>query len=143
MDEAVFSQFLARQGKKASVIAGLVEQVRQFEAHLAQHGRKTLATAEARQMLAEQSGVPAAVILELVKLADLARLGGLKGIRARLYYEAGADTLEKIAAYEPEELGAMLADFVARTGFDGIAPLPKEVRNAVANAGRLPKLVHV
>jgi hypothetical protein len=98
-------------------------------------------TAEARQQLSEETGVPLKGILELVKLSDLSRLGGLKGIRARLYYEAGVDTLEKMAGWEPEELQTMLADFVNRSGFQGIAPLPKEVKNGVMAAKTLPKIV--
>jgi hypothetical protein len=95
----------------------------------------------ARQELAEQSGVPVGAILELVKLSDLSRLGGVKSIRARLYFDAGVDTLEKMAEWDPEELRAMLIEFVEQTGFDGIAPLPKEARNAVETAGKLPGIV--
>jgi len=91
--------------------------------------------------LAEQTRVPLDAILEFVKLSDLARIAGLKSIRARLYHDAGADTIEKLAQWDPEELGAMLAAFVERTGFDGIAPLPKEARHAVENAQKLPKIV--
>jgi hypothetical protein len=32
----------------------------------------------------------------------------------------------------------MLIKFVERTGFKGIAPLPKELRNAIARARQLP-----
>jgi hypothetical protein len=94
-----------------------------------------------RQTLVEQTGVPLDAILELVKLSDLARLGGVKGIRARLYHDSGVDTLEKMALWDPAELRAMLIEFVEQTGFDGIAPLPKEARNAVETARRLPKIV--
>ncbi len=94
-----------------------------------------------RQALAGKTGIPPAAILEYVKLSDLARIQGLKGIRARLYYDAGVDTLEKLAAWDPEELRAMLSDFVQRTGFEGIAPLPKEASSAVAKAKRLPRVV--
>ena len=96
---------------------------------------------EKRKSLAEQAGVPEKTILELVKLSDLARLPGVKGIRARLYYDAGVDSVEKLAAWEPEALLAMTAAFVERTGFDGIAPLPKEVSSTIANARKLPKIV--
>jgi hypothetical protein len=99
------------------------------------------ATAAARQQLAAAAGVPEAAILELVKLSDLSRLGGLKSVRARLYYDAGADTIEKIAGWEPEELQTILAGYVARTGFAGIAPLPKEVSNCVRLARQLPAVV--
>jgi hypothetical protein len=98
-------------------------------------------TLEARERLAAATGIPPAAVLELVKLSDLARIGGIKGIRARLYCDAGADTPETIAGWEPEPLHAMLADFVARSGFDGTAPLPKEVQYTVATARRLPRVV--
>lgn len=94
-----------------------------------------------RRALAERAGVPPDAVLELVKLADLARIPGLKEIRARLYYDAGVDTVEKLAAWDPVELREMLIGFVERTGFDGIAPLPKEAASAVATAQSLPKVV--
>jgi predicted RecB family nuclease len=50
--------------------------------------------------LATQTGIPVEVVLELVKLSDLARLPGVKGIRARLYYDAGVDTVENLASFE-------------------------------------------
>ena len=98
-------------------------------------------TPQDRLALAEETGVPPEVVVEYVKLADLARVPGLKGIRARLYYDAGVDTLEKLAVWDPEELRTMLIGFVERTGFDGIAPLPKEAASAVATARRLPAVV--
>jgi hypothetical protein len=94
-----------------------------------------------REALSAQTGVPLDAILEFVKLSDLARIPGMKGIRARLYHDAGVDTIEKLAAWDPEELGAKLTEFVGRTGFDGIAPLPKEVAFSVTTARRLPKII--
>ena len=98
-------------------------------------------TPQDRLALAKRTGVPPQAVLEYVKLSDLARVPGLKGIRARLYYDAGVDTLEKLAGWDPEELRGSLIDFVERTGFDGIAPLPKEAASAVATAKRLPAVV--
>jgi len=44
------------------------------------------------------------------------KIGGhVKGIRARLYYDAGIDSVEKMADWEPEALRRMVAEFVART----------------------------
>lgn len=97
-------------------------------------------TPKLRQALAEQTGLPMKVLLEYVTLSDLARLGAVRSVRARLYYDAGL-TPEIIATWEPEELHAMLVKFVNHTKFDGIAPLPKEVRNLVDDARCLPKLV--
>jgi hypothetical protein len=97
-------------------------------------------TPKLRQALAKQSGLPLEVILEYVTLSDLARLGAVRSVRARLYYDAGL-TPETIAIWEPKELRAMLVDYVNRTGFEGIAPLPKEVHNLVTEARKLPKIV--
>lgn len=98
-------------------------------------------TKDKREALSKSSGVPLDEILELVKLSDLARIPGLKNIRARLYYEAGVDSIEKLASWKAEELRAMLIDFVEETGFDGIAPWPKEAKSAVETARRLPRIV--
>jgi hypothetical protein len=98
-------------------------------------------TQKQRATLAEEAGVPEEAILELVKLSDLARLPGVKGIRARLYYAAGIDSVGKMASWETEALRIMVAEYVERTGFDGIPPLPKEARSTVANAQRLPEVV--
>jgi hypothetical protein len=35
----------------------------------------------------------------------------------------------------------MLIDFVQRTGFNGIAPLPKEAEFTVKEAKRLPRII--
>jgi hypothetical protein len=98
-------------------------------------------TGSERTTLTEETGIPLEVIVELVKLSDLARLSGVKGIRARLYLDAGVDTVDAMAEWDPEDLRAMLADFVERTGFDGIAPLPMEARSTVTQARNLPKVV--
>jgi predicted flap endonuclease-1-like 5' DNA nuclease len=98
-------------------------------------------TLDARQKLADETGLPLDAILEFVKLSDLARIPGIKSIRGRLYHDAGVDTLEKMAQWDPAALRAMLIEFVERTGFDGIAPLPGEAAFSVARAKELPKLV--
>lgn len=98
-------------------------------------------TPKARQSLADRTSVPIDAVLELVKLSDLARIPGVKGIRARFYYDAGIETPEELARWDPEELRATMVEFVERTGFEGIAPLPAEARFTVAQAGKLPKVV--
>ena len=98
-------------------------------------------TRQQRATLVKETGIPEPVILELVKLSDLARLPGVKGIRARLYYLAGVDSIRKMASWEPEALRQMVADYVQRTGFEGLPPLPKEVSSTIANARNLPILI--
>jgi hypothetical protein len=94
-----------------------------------------------RQRLAQQTNISPQTILELVKLSDLSRVPGIKQIRARLYYDAGVDTLEKLAGWEHEALRNKMVEYVERTGFDGIAPLPKEVQSSIEAARQLPKIV--
>lgn len=94
-----------------------------------------------RQELSQRTGIPVNAILEFVKLSDLSRIFGVKGTRARLYHDSGVDTIEKMAQWDPKALRAMLVDFVQRTGFDGIATLPKEAEFTVAEAKKLPKVV--
>lgn len=94
-----------------------------------------------RENLAKETGIPAEYILELVKLSNLARIPGVKAIRARLYYDAGLDTLEKIAKWDPEEMREMLKEFIKKNDFNSVAPLPKEARMTVTLAKHLPKIV--
>jgi len=54
---------------------------------------------------------------------------------------AGVDTPEAIAQWEPETLRMILIEFVARTGFGGITPLPKEVLRTTERLRRLTKIV--
>ena len=98
-------------------------------------------TRRKREELVARTGIPAEAILELVKLSDLTRIFGVKSIRARLYYDAGIDTVNKMAKWNPNKLRTMLIDFVKRTGFNGIAPLPKEAEFTVKEAQRLPKII--
>lgn len=87
--------------------------------------------------ISERCGVPPEAIMELLRLSELSRIPGIKGTRARLYYEAGIDTLEKLAQWDPEEMREMLVEFVGRTGFKGVAPWPREAEYSVEAAKRL------
>ncbi|MFX0097701.1 MAG: DUF4332 domain-containing protein [Candidatus Hodarchaeota archaeon] len=98
-------------------------------------------TKNGRKKLSERTGIPLDAILEFVKLSDLARIPGIKSIRARLYYDAGIDSVEKMASWNPKELREMLVEFVKRTQFEGIAPLPKEAEFSVKKAKELQKIV--
>jgi hypothetical protein len=48
-----------------------------------------------------------------------------------------------MAEWEPEALRLMVVQYVERTGFEGVPPLPKEVSSTVANASHLPKVVSI
>ncbi|MBN2082113.1 DUF4332 domain-containing protein [bacterium] len=94
-----------------------------------------------RRALAKRAGIKPAALLELVKLSDLSRLQGVKAVRTRLYYDAGLDTPAKFAGWTTPALREMLVEFVERTGFDGIASLPKEIEFTIEAAAQLPPLI--
>lgn len=98
-------------------------------------------TSKLRKQLSEESGLPKETILELVKLSNLARIGGLKSKRARLYYESGFDTVEKIAKSTPEEIVEAQRKYVEETNFDGTASVITETEFSVNLARYLPKIV--
>ncbi len=98
-------------------------------------------TKEGREKLAEKTEVPLSAILEMVKLADLSRIVGLKRKRARLFYDAGLDTLDKIAKWDSEKMQHMFVEFVERTRFDGSPPTLGEAEYTVKLAKYLPRIV--
>ena len=68
-------------------------------------------TRKQQTSMAQETGISENVLLELVQLSDLARLPGVKGIRARLYFDAGVDSVEKLIGWQPEALRMMIADY--------------------------------
>jgi hypothetical protein len=102
---------------------------------------ETGCTKEGRKRLSKIADIPLDHILELVKLSDLARIPGVKKVRARLYYEAGLDTLEKISRCDTEKLRKISAEYIKKTNFIGIPPTKKEAENTVALAKYLKKYV--
>jgi len=90
-------------------------------------------TPQMRKELTLGTGLPEETILEVVQLSDQARMSGHKRIRARLFHNAGLDTLDKIAALEPEQ--------VRQVSIEGIPSTPKEAAHSVMLAPYLPHLV--
>ena len=98
-------------------------------------------TPDARQKLAKITGIPVEDILELVTLSNLARLAGVKGIRARLYHDAGFDTWEKISLLDAQGLRDACIRFVEATQFPGIPPTLKEADFTITAGRALPRVV--
>lgn len=98
-------------------------------------------TKDGRKELSKTTNIPVENILELVKLSDLARIPGVKKIRARLYYESGLDTLEKIAVCDAEELRKISAKCIKKLSLNSVPPTPKEAEHTVTMAKYLRKYV--
>jgi hypothetical protein len=50
---------------------------------------------EDRERILNQFWAPEYTNLDFIRLSDLTRIPGVKGVRARLYYYAGPDAVEK------------------------------------------------
>ena len=99
-------------------------------------------TAKMREELASKTNLPIDWILKITKLSDLARIAGLKVTRSLLYYDAGVDTLEKIATWDPVKLREHFIKFYNSTNYQGAKPpTQKECNNHVKVAKSLPKII--
>ena len=98
-------------------------------------------TDKLRRGLSQELGIPLDVVVELVKMSDLARIFGLKAIRARLYHDAGVDTVEKMSLMNPAELIRVTSDYIKRSNFNGIPPTPKEAEFTINEAKKMARLV--
>jgi len=98
-------------------------------------------TREGREELSRRSGVPLDYVLELVKLADLTRIVDIKGVRVRLLYEAGADTVEKVSRYDPEGLRERIIEVNEEKQIVKRHPTLVETTYWVTQARALPEVV--
>jgi hypothetical protein len=99
-----------------------------------------------RTELAKVADVPGDVLLELVKLSDLARAGWVGPIFARLIYEAlideaGAGTLEELSKQSPEELFERLQAVNDEQKLTKGSFSVKDIASCIEIAKELPKVI--
>ncbi|MHA1912647.1 MAG: DUF4332 domain-containing protein [Candidatus Kariarchaeaceae archaeon] len=94
-----------------------------------------------REELADLTDLSYEEVTKLVKLANLARIPGIKRIRGKLFYEAGLDTLTKIASFDSaESLQSFLITFIEQSNFEASPPLSSEAFLSYTLAKYLPKI---
>jgi len=98
-------------------------------------------THNSRLALSGETGIPFDVIEELVRLADLCRISDIKGMRVRLLFDTGFDTIEQIAAQDPIEMRAQIILINQREKIAARHPTLTETKFWVEQAKKLPKLV--
>jgi len=98
-------------------------------------------TKQDRERLASVSGIPLKDVLMLVKMADLTRIVDIKGIRVRLLFEAGIDTLEKLSLCEAGELQAMITEVNRKKKMMKRGPTLVETTYWITQAKELPKII--
>ena len=94
-----------------------------------------------RDDLSRLADIPTTDLLELVKLSDLARINGVGPVFARLFYNAGADTLEKLAASSPHELFEKLQAINTAKKYTKIMATVKDVAFCITMARELPNSI--
>lgn len=94
-----------------------------------------------RRTLAESTGIPPGALLELVKLSDLARVGGMGPAYVRLLYEAGADGIEVLAEQDPVRLRDQAFSVNATHHWTHVVPSLEDLTNYVRTAKKLPKAI--
>jgi hypothetical protein len=95
--------------------------------------------ADAREALAEQVGIPPDALLEIVKLADLARILGVGGVFARLLYEAGIQTVEAFVDQPPKVLLARVQAVNEKKGYTRVTLTEEDLGYCMETARLLPR----
>jgi len=98
-------------------------------------------TMKKREELSKLTGISMEKLLELAKLSDLARIRGLGAAFTRLFYEAGAETLEKLSERDPEVLFHEVHAINKKKMVTKAVPPMKDFYQYVEMAKDLPKVV--
>lgn len=99
------------------------------------------ATAKARKMLAEKTGISEKLILEWVNLSDLFRIKGVGEEYSDLLEEAGVDTVVELAKRIPENLSTKILEINTAKKLVRKPPTLKQVQQWVEEAKKLPRKV--
>ena len=124
-------------GVDAGHVAKLAAAGIKHSKHLFERAR----TGKDRTVLSRTTGVPGGALLELVKLSDLARILGLGPVFVRLFYEVGADTVEKLSRWKPEELSRRAHAMNRERRLSKVVPSLKDITHYVEMARALPKVI--
>jgi hypothetical protein len=93
------------------------------------------------EALSASTGVSMENLLELVKLSDLARVRGIGAAFTKLFYETGANTIDKLSRWDPEALFEKAHEVNKGKSVTKVVPPQKDFRQYVAIAKDLPKVI--
>ncbi len=98
-------------------------------------------TPAGRMQLSQQFGLDDGVCLELANRADLARIKGIGGVFAVLLGQASINTVQQLAAQNPDQLYRTLVEINNHSKTAGRNPTFNAVKNWVAYAKTLPPVI--
>lgn len=99
------------------------------------------ATPQGRKEIAEQTGISPTLILRWVNQADLFRIKGVGEEYADLLEAAGVDTVPELAQRNPANLYQKLVEVNQEKKLVRRLPTEDQVRDWVAQAAQLPRVV--
>jgi predicted flap endonuclease-1-like 5' DNA nuclease len=100
------------------------------------------ATHDARERIAEATGISGKLIRDWVDKVDLMRVPGVGPQYSDLLEAAGVDSPAELAQRNPANLATTLQEVVAaRPGIVRRVPTETEIAEWIAEAGKLPKIV--
>ncbi len=91
--------------------------------------------------LSRLANVPGDDLLELVRLSDLVRIGGVGPVFARIIFDAGIDTLEKLSSSAPDKLFEELLAINRQKQYTRADFTVKDVQHCINMARQLPKAI--
>jgi hypothetical protein len=100
-------------------------------------------TKQEREEISQKATIPSEFLLNLVKYSDLYRIGALRDVRARMYFETGIDTAEKIANSDPKQLYEFLKGVSKKFDFIKIDPPIGDLQGNIKLANRIVKRLSV
>lgn len=99
------------------------------------------ASPKERKDIASMTGIPDALVLEWVNLADLFRIKGIGSEYSDLLEEAGVDTVVELAKRVPENLYTAMGQVNKAKNLVNKMPGLRQVQSWVAQAKKLPRIV--
>jgi len=100
------------------------------------------ATPKARKMLAEKAGISETLLLKWVNMADLFRIKGIGQEYSELLEAAGIDTVPELAQRNAGNLHMLLVEINGRRKLVRRMPTEDEVREWIAQAKTLPRMIN-
>ena len=98
-------------------------------------------TPRAREALAAKAGIGEKLILEWADLSDLFRIKGIGSEYSDLLEEAGVDTVVELANRNPDSLFKTMNETNVKKALVRRMPTAKQVKDWVAQAKKLPRVL--
>ncbi|MCK9152071.1 DUF4332 domain-containing protein [Methanobacterium alcaliphilum] len=98
-------------------------------------------TQSEREELSKKTNVPLESLMELVKLADLLRCGGVGPLFARMIYETGTDNIDKLSNDSPEHLFNELIHLNEDKNYTRAKFVLEDIEYCINFAKKLPKSI--